>query len=193
MRYLQLQSPSDDVGYYHVWITASRQQRFLLHIHDKSRFVECVSKSLVSSSHITLLGYALVSTGAHLLLHASEYRSLDSWTNRLLEMYSDALRGRGLIHIDTVTVFDKLAGRHEALAVSRDIHLLPITWRRSPYSSIRYYLDGMRSEWLNAERMLQLFDNQPDEYVRFLRSRSTESDRIFTLVGTNRGLPSANG
>lgn len=81
-------------------------------------------------------------------------------------------------------MFDKLIGRHEALNVSKEIHLLHDDWRHDRYSSIGFYLDDRRGDWMRPYRLMTLFNAKPKQYLRFLRSQETEPDRIFEYIET---------
>ena len=79
-------------------------------------------------------------------------------------------------------MFDRLAGRHEALCVSKEIHLLHEQWRYDRYSSIGFYLDDRRGDWMRPYRLTSLFNAQPKQYLQFIKSQETESDRIFEYI-----------
>lgn len=53
--------------------------------------------------------------------------------------------------------------------ISRYIHLNPKDYRKWQYSSLSYYIGNKRAAWINPERILDLFDGGPMEYIRFMR------------------------
>ena len=85
---------------------------------------------------------------------------------------------------DTIFIFDKLNGRHEALNISKEIHLLHDNWRYDRYSSIGFYLDDRRGDWMRPYRLTSLFGAKPKQYLKFLKSQETESDRVFEYLET---------
>jgi hypothetical protein len=190
-----------DSGYFHIWISAIEGASFFTLNDDKAFFMILLQDSLSPqkkldeqttrthgySSEIDLLAYSLTTTGAHLLVHTSRKASLEDFGQALLSAYQTYLQEKltlDQLPFDTIFVFDKLAGRHEALGVSRDIHLLHEDWRGDRYSSIGFYLDDRRGDWMRPYRLTSLFEAKPKLYVRFLKSLATESDRLFDYIET---------
>jgi putative transposase len=64
--------------------------------------------------------------------------------------------------------------------ITRYIHLNPKDWRLYPYSSISYYIDGNRSDWLHPERILALFDS-PEQYATFVSDYEAAQRELDTL------------
>ena len=52
--------------------------------------------------------------------------------------------------------------------ISRYIHLNHSDWRDYPYSSLPYYIDGWRAEWVKPQKILSLFKSET-EYLGFVR------------------------
>jgi hypothetical protein len=190
-----------DSGYYHLWITAIKNRDFFKNGRDKAFFIgllqdhlsprgeleEIEPKPHPYAALIDLLAYSLTPTGVHLLVHTLRRSAIEAFGQSLLTSYADYL---SLHHydadlpFDSIFVFDHLAGRHEALCVSRDIHMLHPNWRNDRYSSIGFYLDDRRGDWMRPYRLTRVFDNQTSYYLRFLKSRATEKDHIFEYIQT---------
>ena len=190
-----------DSGYFHIWISAIEGASFFNSNDDKAFFLTLLQDSLSPrkkldeqttrthgySSEIDLLAYSLTTIGAHLLVHTSRKSSLEDFGQSLLSAYQAHLQEQLVVDqlpFDTIFVFDKLAGRHEALNVSREIHLLHEDWRSDRYSSIGFYLDDRRGDWMRPYRLTSLFEAKPKLYVRYLKSLATESDRLFDYIET---------
>ena len=190
-----------DSGYFHVWISAIKGTSFFTNDTDKAFFLtliqDCLSprKRLQQlspqprgySSEVDLLAYSLTTTGVHLLVYTTRKSAIENFGQELLLSYQTYLQQqttRVLLPFDTVFIFDTLAGRHEALAVSREIHLLHDDWRYDRYSSIGFYLDDRRGDWMRPYRLTSLFESKPKLYVRFIKSLPTESDRVFEYIET---------
>lgn len=190
-----------DSGYFHVWISAVEGGIFFESSDDKAFFITLLQDALSPrnklheltlhaanySSDIDLLAYSLTSTGAHLLVYTTKKQSIEYLGQTLLFSFQSHLQQKQNIDtlpFDTIFVFDKLAGRHEALNVSREIHLLHEDWRNDRYSSIGFYLDDRRGDWMRPYRLTSLFEAKPRLYVRFLKSQVTESDRVFEYIET---------
>lgn len=52
--------------------------------------------------------------------------------------------------------------------VSRYIHINPKKWETYPYSSYKYFKGSQEAEWVKPDRILELFDNDRNDYHRFL-------------------------
>ena len=200
MQGLSLRSLLLDSGYFHIWLSTSDKQRFFDDEVDQDFFLTQLQRllsprqSLQPAKHthhftivIDLLAFSLTASGVHLVVYTSRRRLLHTFTHLLIARYTDFISqqpNRSHHLSNAMVLFDRLAGPHEALNSSRDIHLLQKDWRTTAYSSIRSYLDDVQPEWLRPQRLTSLFDNNPDYYQQFLFSRITERDRIFEFITT---------
>ena len=190
-----------DSGYFHVWISSDKDVSFFNRDEDKSFFISLIQDNLsprarldeypgISKRYpteIDLLAYSLTPTGVHLLIHTSRRSAIEEFGQMLLMAYGKYLQDTHIVKdlpFDTIFIFDKLRGRHEALGVSREIHLLHDNWRYDRYSSIGFYLDDRRGDWMRPYRLTSLFDGKPKQYLRFIKSQETESDRVFEYLET---------
>ena len=188
-------------GYFHVWISSKKDSLFFAGSTDKAFFISLIQDNL-SPRHkldrirltthgyicdIELLAYSLTKSGVHILVHTTRKNAVEEFGQALLFSYETYLASQHTVlalPFDTLFIFDKLVGRHEALRVSREIHLLHEDWRNDRYSSIGFYLDDRRGDWMNPHRLTVLFGNKPDHYTKYMESRQTESDRIFEYIET---------
>jgi len=192
---------SYDSGYFHVWISSAKDSIFFQSNQDKAYFISILQDELSPrkklndtrtstpsfSSDIDLLAYSLTPSGIHLLLHTIRKTAIEELGQTLLYSYEQYLQEQGTIHhlpFDTIFIFDKLVGRHEALQVSKEIHLLHDDWRNDRYSSIGFYLDDRRGDWMRPYRLTSLFENKPRNYLKFITSQETEKDRLFEYLET---------
>ena len=190
-----------DSGYFHVWMSAAVGFSFFDHNDDKAYFLTLIQDNLsprkklhaVSvrahgySMDVDLLAYSLTETGVHLLVHTVRKSAIEDLGQALLLSYQTYLQQRSTsqqLPFDTIFIFDKLAGRHEALNVSKEIHLLHEDWRYDRYSSIGFYLDDRRGDWMRPFRLTSLFESKPKLYLRFIKSQETERDRVFEYIET---------
>jgi len=187
-----------DNGYFHIWLSSSDRKQFFYQETDQDFFLAQLKRLLsprqslqpARNNHhfaivIDLLAYSITPSGVHLVVYTSRRPLLQTFTHLLIARYTDFIAQQPNHPeplTDTIVLFDRLAGPHEALNSSRDIHLIHEQWRTTPYSSIGSYLDGHRLDWLRPTRLTSLFDNNPDYYSQFLHSRTTERDRIFDFI-----------
>jgi len=190
-----------DSGYFHVWISAIEGSAFFSTSADKAFFMTLLQDHLSPrgklgdsllyakgyASEIDLLAYSLTKTGAHLLVHTSRKTAIEDFGQALLYAYQSYIQEQSKVQslpFDTIFIFDKLTGRHEALNVSKQIHLLHEDWRYDRYSSIGFYLDDRRGDWMRPYRLTSLFESKPKIYLRFIKSQTVEKDRVFEFIET---------
>jgi hypothetical protein len=190
-----------DSGYFHVWVSSTEGSAFFSKNEEKAFFMTILQDNLSPrarlsernfhltgyASEIELLAYSLTETGVHLLVHTTRKTAIEELGQSLLFSYQNYLQEYSdseALPFNTIFIFDKLAGRHEALLVSREIHLLHEEWRYDRYSSIGFYLDDRRGDWMQPYRLTSLFNAKPKQYIRFIKSQQTESDRIFEFIET---------
>jgi hypothetical protein len=190
-----------DSGYFHVWISSTQNEPFFTDDGGKAFFISLIQDNLSPrkkldeikvkpngySSEIDLLAFSLTETGVHLLVHTIRKTAIEEFGQILLLSFEEYLHTQHAVAslpFDSIFMFDKLLGRHEALNVSREIHLLHEDWRGDRYSSIGFYLDDRRGDWMRPYRLTSLFNNKPRNYLRFIRSQATESDRVFEYIET---------
>jgi hypothetical protein len=188
-----------DSGYFHVWISSVEGALFFRTNDDKAFFLTVIQDSLSPrkkldeirigsygySADIALLAYSLTGTGVHLLVHTRRKAAIEELGQVLLLTYQQHTQQQyqvSKLPFETIFIFDKLAGRHEALDVSREIHLLHEDWRYDRYSSIGFYLDDRRGDWMQPYRLTSLFGGKPKQYLRFIKSPETEKDRVFEYL-----------
>ena len=190
-----------DSGYFHLWISSANDASFFATDVDKAFFMTLIQDHLsprakLQSTHslsthfgveIDLLAFSLTQSGVHLLIHTSRKTAIDEFGQALLLSYSEYLQVQQTITklpFDTIFIFDKLTGRHEALCVSKEIHMLHDDWRGDRYSSIGFYLDDRRGDWMRPYRLTSLFEGKSRQYLKFIKSQETESDRVFEYLET---------
>ena len=186
-------------GYFHVWISSTEQATFFTSDIDKAFFLTLMQDTLSPrlklkehypyhyhySNDIDLLAFSLTNVGVHLLVHAACAAAIDEFGQTLLFAYGDYLQDQehhASLPFDGAFVFDKLLGRHEALQMSKKIHLLHEDWRGDRYSSIGFYVDDRRGDWMRPYRITSLFEGNGRHYVRFLKSQETEGDTLFEKI-----------
>lgn len=175
--------------YYHIWIAAAKDQTFFQNNLDKAYilllFQEILSpRANIGTSdvpeHLHLLAYSLNDFGMNLLVESSGgVRLVEDFGQQLLTRYADYIHAQQsweALPFDTVFTYDALSDEHEALSISREIHLLHHDWRNDRYSSIGFYLDDRRGDWFSGWQLADLYDNDPVWYQNFLMDDSDQVD-----------------
>lgn len=162
--------------YYHVWIASAKDHVFFATNLDKAYFVSLFQEQLSSrakraASSIDLVAYSLTDFGVNLLVYAATIEKVEQFGQTLLTQYAEFLnqqRDWEVLPFDTIFAYDPLIDEHEALTISREIHLLHDDWRHDRYSSVGFYLDDRRGDWMQPWHLSDLFGNDDFWYLHFL-------------------------
>lgn len=177
-------------GYYHVWILATDNQPFFINSRDKAFFISLFQDQLSHSTKledevvipnyadaIDLLAYSLTPTGVHLLVHGEDEHSVGALGQTLLTEYIDYLtlqEQTDELPFDSIFTYERLLDVNDAFEMSLDLHLMHGDWRNDRYSSIGFYLDDRRGDWMRPWRMTAVYDNSPAAYLESLEGELTQ-------------------
>ena len=191
---LQSRTPSKTKDqYYHLWIAAAKDQIFFQTGYDKAFFISLLQDYLSPranlgqwsrrhqgyAAELDLIVYSLTDFGINLLVCTSNVEAVEDFGQSLLSHYAVYLSQQQsweVLPFDTVFVYDHLADEHEALGVSREIHLLHDDWQGDRYSSIGFFINDRRGDWLQPWRLTNLFNNDQDWYFNFMLEDSDHAD-----------------
>lgn len=173
-------------GYYHVSICLSGSRRFFKTNNERA-FVSLQLQQLLAARsaledplyakslahHIDLLAYSISENGIQLLAYCIDTSSMRLLVSIVLERLSQ-YRSEYFLHTKQTSppvsvALSRLAGEHEALALSAKIHLLHKDWEFDRYSSIGFYLHDRRGDWMKLWRLTKLYDNDSSAYRRFIK------------------------
>jgi len=168
----------EEGSYYHLWIAAAHDSLFFQSNLDKACVISIFQNILsprnqnVRSDSVSLVAYSLTDFGMNLLLYAKKKDVVEGFGQVLLLQYAAYLteqRSWEVLPFDTIFTNDRLKDEHEALVISKQIHLLHHYWRNDRYSSIGFYLDDRRGDWIQPWRLVALFNNDRSWYEHYLK------------------------
>jgi hypothetical protein len=182
-------------GYYHAQICSAMASRFFNSNNERAFVGVQIQQLLTARSvledplyvkslahHIDLLAFSISEEGIQLLAYCIDSTSLQQFIDiiigRLGQYRSEYRTTSRYFGSNTSVTVRKLAGEHEALMVSVDIHLLHKDWEYDRYSSIGFYLHDRRGDWMRLWRLAKLFDNDASAYRTFIE-RSQLKHRQF--------------
>ena len=119
---------------------------------------------------IELLCYCLMENHLHLLLYQSEKGAMSRLMRGVMTSYSTYFNKK---YDTSGALFEsrykasRISSDEYLMHISRYIHLNPSDWRAYPYSSISAYFGIGQSEWLQQDRIIELFGTLPI-YADFL-------------------------
>ncbi len=124
--------------------------------------------------NIDLLAYCLMPNHSHLFIYQKE--DPQAMTKLMRSVMSGYVRYFNKRYERVGGLFQ---GRYKASMIDSDaylqhitryVHLNPQRWETLPHSSYKYYLKPTKAAWLKTERILGLFNDDPDEYEKFMRN-----------------------
>lgn len=170
-------------SYYHVYARGVAKMPIFLDDDDYSYFralfarhlspQEYTSKAGVRYPHlrgaIELLAYCQMKNHFHLLVYQVDEGSLASLMRSVMTAYS---RYFNLRHKRSGPLFEsrykaaRIESENHLLHISRYIHLNPRYYKHYPHSSYESFTGGEIPDWLQPQRILEMFDGVSD-YVEF--------------------------
>jgi len=172
-------------SYYHVYNRGVEKRLIFLDDQDYTVFLGLLKKYLTGEKEkgvhrhifknfqgeISLLAYCLMPSHFHLLLHQSNPDSITKFLRRVLTGYVMYFNNRyhrigGLFQGRyKASLIDKDEYLHH---ISRYIHLNPDNYFSWPYSSLQYYQGNKKSNWLQTDEILGLFNDDRAAYLDFV-------------------------
>ena len=171
-------------SYYHVYNRGVAKQPIFVDNSDYTVFLSLLKRHLSNEPQIDrfgrlhphykdqveLLAFCLMPNHFHFLIHQDkDAQALSRFMKSVCTAYTMYFNRK------YQRVGPLFQGRFKASRVSRDeylqhisryIHLNPKDYRQYEWSSLPYYLDGRRAEWLIPKRVLDLFEGT--DYLKFL-------------------------
>lgn len=172
-------------AYYHIYSRGVNKQEVFVDALDYAYFLSLLKRYLsnkpetsdarVAYKHFTkeisLLAYCLMPNHIHMLIHQNEKDSIARFMQSLMTSYSMYFNKR---HKRVGPIFQSrylasLIDQDNYLHhISRYIHLNPKDWRTYEYTSLPYYMNDKKAEWLNPYPILELFNSDSQEYLSFV-------------------------
>ncbi len=172
--------------HYHVYNRGVNKQAIFLDDEDYAVFLNLFKRYLSRSpqkdakgreypwlyNDIELLAFCLMPNHFHLLVYQMEEDSLKQLLKNVCGSYTAYFNKKyqrvGPLFQDrfkAVIINDDMYLHH----ISRYIHLNPKSYLDWPYSSLSYYLGIRSAEWVHPVRILELFDSNQSEYLKFVK------------------------
>jgi putative transposase len=172
-------------GYYHIYNRGVEKRDIFLDDQDYTVFLGLFKKYLAGekakinngrvfeslNQEVTLLSYCLMPNHFHMLIRQETNDGIVRFMRRVATSY--------VMHFNKK--YDRVGalfqGNYKASHVdadsylhhiSRYIHLNPKDYKHWPYSSYGYYLGNKKASWINPQPILDLFDNNNQQYASFV-------------------------
>lgn len=183
-------------AYYHVYARGGSKAKIFLDDSDYNFFISLFQRYLSKDQQtsrlsiyphlrgeIELLCYCLMPNHVHLLIYQTEQSAMARLMRSVMTSYSRYFNHK---YKQTGALFES---RYKAslidnetylMHISRYVHLNPRYYKRYDYSSYRYYVNGGSPEWLQTERVSELFPSTTSyiEFVADYEANKAELDKI---------------
>lgn len=148
------------------------------------------------ASCVDLLAFSISSHAIHLIVFTIDTAIATDFAHRIaarLAQFQDEYHPPySRCSTEAHIAITSLAGPHQALAHSVDIHLLHQDWEYDRYSSISFYLHDRRGDWMRIWRLTSLYDNEPAHYYELMNANRYPSAQQDTCPATTaRALPAS--
>lgn len=123
------------------------------------------------ASHIDLLAFSIVESNIQFVAFSITRNSMQAFAKcivyRLSNYQNEWQLAPSFQRFQTdephITI-RRLAGPHEALHHTVTLHQRHLDWEYDRYSSIGFYLNDRRGDWMHVWRLAQLYDNDQNLY-----------------------------
>jgi putative transposase len=184
-------------SFYHVYARGASKKDIFIEKQDFEYFLSLfkrhlskeptVSKVGVPYPHLRaeleLVAYCLMKNHFHLYLYQEVEGAMPRLMKSVMTSYS---RYFNLKYKQSGSLFES---RYKAVRtdtdeytqhITRYIHLNPKYWKRYPYSSLKYYEGNADAEWINPERIINIFHSR-DEYLEFVSDYEEQRDILSRM------------
>jgi putative transposase len=183
--------------YYHVYSRGVAKQPVFLDDQDYLKFLSLFKRYLSFQpernpdhgyyphygNRLRLLAYCLMPNHFHLLIYQVDESAMREFMKALLASYgmyfNKKYRRVGPIFQSRYRA--SLINKDSYLDhISRYIHLNPVNWQQYPYSSLSYFMDQARAEWIYPNLILDLFPSRT-QYLEFINDYESYKEMIEEL------------
>jgi len=171
--------------YYHIYNRGVEKRNIFQDDQDYVVFLGLLKKYLIGEMNIQknrrpsksffdrmkLIAYCLMSNHFHLMFYQKDETAITELMRRISTGYAMYFNNKynrvgGLFQGNFKAAhINSDAYLHH---ISRYIHLNPKDPKSWPYSSLDYYIGNKKSKWVNPEPVMELFEDNPREYIEFI-------------------------
>lgn len=185
--------------FYHVYNRGVEKRTIFLDDQDYTVFLGLLKKYLTGKDdalknrhrfdnldgQIDLLAYCLMPNHIHLLFYQRTEDGISKLMRRVMTGYAMYFNNR------YQRVGALFQGRYKAANINADgylhhisryIHMNPEDYIKWPYSSLPYYTGSKKNpNWLKPQTILELFENDAEQYLEFLRDYDSSKQELSVL------------
>jgi REP element-mobilizing transposase RayT len=133
---------------------------------------------------VELSAYCLMGTHFHLLLWQQNTGGIAKLMQSVLvsytRYYNKKYTVRGAL-LESRYLSSRVGEDNYLLHLTRYIHLNPPDYRDYLWSSLPYYVSGLRDDWMHQERIIDMYDLKPESYWELLADYEEKKDELNNL------------
>lgn len=189
-------------GYYHIYNRGVHGQNIFIHSTDYAAFLNIFKRHLSNKAaqdnnrrtlphykgQVELLAYCLMPSHFHLLVYNVQQEGITRLMRSLTTAYSlyfnKSHHRKGSL-FETTYKAKFIADEPYLWHISRYIHLNPqdigAKYELYPYSSYPYYIAKKKAEWLKPQRILDMHNEELDNYPGFVKDYETMRSELHDL------------
>ncbi|MGZ6004630.1 MAG: transposase [Candidatus Saccharimonadales bacterium] len=172
-------------SYYHVYTRGVAKQAVFLDEKDYVYFISLFKRYLSSepqysparikypwyTPRLNLISFCLMPNHVHLLVFQQDEKALSDFMRSLMTSYSMYFnkKYKRVGHVFQSRYKASLIDHQNYMEhITRYIHLNPYDWEHYPYSSLQYFIEDEKVDWLKPTEVLELFPSK-QQYLEFVR------------------------
>ena len=184
-------------SYYHVYARGASKKNIFITDEDYKFFIRLFRRYLSQEEmknsaglpykklydELELLCYCLMNNHFHLLLYQIEEGSMQRFMRGVMTGYSryfNTKYGHSGSLFESRYKASRVGDQIYLEHITRYIHLNPKEWETYPYSSIKYYITDEETDWLDNQKVIELFESRLkyEEFVSDYASTNLDLDSI---------------
>jgi len=185
-------------SYYHIYAKGSLGRAILKSDDDKMAFLGFVERYLdikISKKQngtkypnyygkINLIAYCIMDKDFHLLLWQQDAGMISEFMKSLLVSYTAYHNKKYCVKgqlLESRFKARRIDSQSDLLNLTRYIHLRPNDFRDYLWSSLGFYVAGLKEDWVNPDKVSKMFNLTAEKYWDSLKDFDTKNDPLTEL------------
>lgn len=185
--------------YYHVYARGASRQTIFSDDEDYRVFLNLLKRYLSKDAvkdrqgreyanfydSLELIAYCLMPNHFHLFIYQHDAEQISRLMRMILTSYTRHFNTK--YHRSGPLFESRFKASHITsdaylMHISRYIHLNPKDWRNWQWSSLSYFSGSRKAAWVRPGRVMELFDDNRDRYLRFVDEYVDRRDELKNTV-----------
>ena len=182
-------------SYYHIYNRGVNKNNIFLDQKDRVVFLGLIKRYLSNKAEkkpnrqaypnyhqdIELLAFCLMNNHFHFFVFQESSTAITDFMKSLSVAYSMYFNKRynrvGAVFQQRYRAV-RIVSDSQLLHVSRYIHMNPQNYESYKWSSLPYFLNQKKADWIQPDKVLELFDKNNADYMEFLREYENRREEL---------------